>query len=338
MAEAAYRVVQLGRQSSFATAVAATTRFPCDPGSGEFALNRASEIPDEDLGRAIRNAQPGRGSHGVRIATATLSAVARFEDIGHILDMSLGTAVTTGSGTYTHTWTADATSTTVKPYTLEVGNDGVQDWQARGVVATGFELGFDALAAGENSMWKVSADLQAATWGTATMTAGQSAPSTLQTMEGHLTQIFEGPVGTAYASLSELSGSLVQYSLRVEDPKPPRVYGDDADDFMSDFGRGKRLCTISALLKISSTAITDVFNIYNVSGGALTDRRWRIKVTGSSDCTFIIDHRLAFKDVHVEPDGRDGERLLSVTAEAMYDSTNSTDLKITSTDLVSALP
>jgi len=84
MAEAAYRVVQLGRQSSFATAVAATTRFPCDPGSGEFTLNRASEIPDEDLGRAIRNAQPGRGSHGVRIATATLSAVARFEDIGHL--------------------------------------------------------------------------------------------------------------------------------------------------------------------------------------------------------------------------------------------------------------
>lgn len=338
MAEAAYRVVQLGRQSSFATAVAATTRFPCDPGSGEFALNRASEIPDEDLGRAIRNAQPGRGSHGVRIATATLSSVARFEDIGHIFDMTLGTAVTTGSGTYTHTWTADATASTVKPYTLEVGNDGVQDWEARSVVGTGFELSFDALAAGQNSMWKVSADLQAADWSKSTFTAGQSAPSTLQTMEGHLTQLFEGPVGTAYASLSELSGHLVQYSLRVDDPKPPRVYGDDADDFMSDIGRGKRLCTINAMLKISSTSVTDVFDIYNVASGALTDRRWRIKVTGSADCTFIIDQRLAFKNVTVNPDGRDGERLLQIEAEAMYDSTNSSDLKIVSTDLVSALP
>lgn len=338
MAEAAYRVVQLGRQSAFATAVAATTRFPCDPGSGEFELNRATEIPDEDLGRAIRNAQPGRGSNGVRIATASLSAAACFENIGHIFDMTLGTAVTTGSGTYTHTWTADATATTIKPYTLEVGNDGVQDWEARAVVGTGFELGFDALAAGENSMWKISADLQAADWSKSTLTAGQTAPSTLQTMEGHLTQLFEGPAGTAYASLSELSGSLVQYRLRVEDPKPPRVYGDDADDFMSDVGRGKRLCTISALLKISSTSVSDVFDIYNVASGAITDRRWRIKVTGSADCTFIIDHKVDFKKVVVDPNGRDGERLLSIEAEAVYDSTNSTDLKIVSTDLVSALP
>jgi hypothetical protein len=337
MAESAFRAIQFGRQSAFATAVAATTVYSCEPGSGEFTLNRATEIPDEDTGRKIRNGLAGRGSHGVRIATATMSSPLRFQDFGHFLDMTIGTAVTTGSGTYTHTWTANATSSTVKPYTVEV-DDGVQEWQARAVVGTGFEIGFDTLGAGQNSMWSISADLQAADLAKGTLTAGQSAPSTLQTAEGHLTQLFEGPVGTAYTSLSELAGHLVQYRLRVDDPKPPRVYGDDADDFMSDVGAGKRLCTVSALLKISSTSVTDIFDIYNVASGAVTDRRWRIKVNGSADCSLIIDMRLEFKDIHVEPDGRDGERLLAVEAEGVYDSTNSTDLKIVTTDLVSALP
>jgi hypothetical protein len=316
--------------------VAATTVYPCDPGSGEFSLSRATEIPDEDYGDAERN-HAGRGSHGVRSATATLASAARFQDIGHIFDMALGTAVTTGSGTYTHTWTPDTTSSTVKPYTVEIGED-VQDWKARGVVCTGFEIGFDALAAGENSMWRISADLQAADYDKSTLTASQSAPSTLQTMEGHLTQVFEGPVGTAFASLSELSGHLVQYSLRVEDPKPPRVYGDDADDFMSDVGRGKRLVTVNALVKISSTSISDVWDIYDNGSGLVTDRRWRIKVNGSSDCSFIIDHRLTFTDVHVEPDGRDGERLLSIEAQGVKDATLGAALQLITTDLVSALP
>src|SRR5574338_369977 len=94
MAESAYRVLQLGQQSSFATAVAATTIFPCEPGSGEFELDRAAESPDEDYGVAIRH-QAGRGSFGVRAATGSLSSVVRFEDFMHLLQMTIGTPVIT---------------------------------------------------------------------------------------------------------------------------------------------------------------------------------------------------------------------------------------------------
>jgi hypothetical protein len=336
MSESVYRVLQFGRQSAFATAVAATTAYPCDPGSGEFTLNRATVIPDEDYGRSVRN-QAGRGSHGVRIATASLASALRFQDVGHIFDMTLGTAVTTGSGTYTHTWTGDVTASTVKPYTVEIGED-VQDWEARAVVCTGFEIGFDALTAGENAMWTITADLQAADYDKSTLTPAISPPSTLQTVEGHLTQLFEGPVGTAFASLAELSGALVSYRLRVDDPKPPRVYGDDADDFMSGVGRGKRLCTATGLVAINSTSIADIWDIFDVSGGLVTDRRMRIKATGTADALLTIDHRLTYTDVHVEPDGRDGERLLAFTGESVYDSTLATDLVIAVQDLVSALP
>lgn len=337
MAEAAYRSLQLAQESSFDTEVDATTVFPADPGSGEFTLNRATEVPDEDYGRAVRN-QTGRGSHGVRIATASLSAPARFEDVGHVFQMCIGSAVVTGGGTYVHTWTGDITSSTHKSYVLEV-NDDTQDWIATGVVATGFELGFDTLGAGENVMWQISGDLQAARYEKTTATATQSPPATLQTIEGHMSQLYEGPAGTAYASLSELSGALVSYRLRVEDPKPARVYGGTADR-MSGVGRGKRLCSVSAVVKLSSDAVTDFFDIYNVSGAVPTERRWRIKASGVTAAVALltIDHKLLFKDVHIEPDGRDGERLMAIEAEAVYDATLASDLQIAVTNLVSALP
>lgn len=333
--EAVFRTLQLGRETTFGTYGTATTVFACDPGSGEFSLNRATEVPDEDYGHIARN-HAGRGSHGVRIATASLSAPLRFEDVGHIFDMALGTADTTGSGTYTHVWTGDNTSDTIKSYSIET-TSGVQDWVAKGVVVTGFEIGFDAIGAGQNAMWTVSADLQAADLSTGTATASLTPPTALETAEGHLTTLSEGPVGTAFASLTALSGHLVSYRLRVDCPKPLRPYGSSSD-VASAKGTQKRLGTVSALVKVSASAVSDFWDIYNVSGGLVTDRRWRIDADGAGDNDLKIDHRLTFKDVHIEPDGRDGERLMAIEAETTMDSTLASDLQITIVNLVSALP
>lgn len=326
MSEAAFRVLQLGQQGSFGgTAWPATVIYPCDPGSGEFELDRAIESPDEDYGVAVRH-QASRGSNGVRVATGNLSSTARFEDLEHILEMTLGTAVRTGAGTYTHTWTGDAASTTVLPYTVEVGEE-TQDWAVPSVVCEQFDLGFDALTVPGNSMWTVNATLKGVDKKKATATGSLSAPSVLETMEGHLSQLYEGPVGTAFASLSELAAHLVQYRVTVADPKPFRVYGDDADDIASAMGRGKRETSFEALLKISASSVANVFDIFNVSGGLPTDRRWRVKVTGVAPKTMTIDGRVRFTSVNVDPDGRDGERLLSVAGYYVYDSTLASDIQ-----------
>lgn len=326
MAEAAFRKLQIGAESVFGTEVDATLIFPCDPGSGEFTLNRATEVPDEDWGRAARN-QTGRGSHGVRIATASLSAPARFQDVGHIFNMSMGSATTTGSGTYTHVWKNDMTSKTVKPYTFE-STDGVQPFIDTGVLCTGFQLGFDALGAGQNSMLNISADLQSANHSQGTATSGLSDPSTLETMEGHLVTIKIGTVATAFGLLSELTGSLVQYQLDNRTDQPLRPYGGTAD-VATDYGRLKAEGDVTFLLKVSSDNVDATFDIFNVAGAVPTERRARITIDGSGDNVMHIDHRLLFTSVTVEPDGRDGERLISVTASRMYDSTIATDLSIT---------
>src|SRR5207253_39393 len=124
MAEAVFNIVQLGRQSVVGTAVAATTIFPADAGFLGFDLARAAESPDEDFGSTSRE-QPGRGSTGVRWATATLPTVMRFQDFMHPLEMHVQTGVTpTVSGGYwSYVYTFDETgnlvSTAVKPYTLQ---------------------------------------------------------------------------------------------------------------------------------------------------------------------------------------------------------------------------
>jgi hypothetical protein len=335
MTEAAFRTVQIGKETTFGTEVDATLVLPVDVGSAEFTLNRATEIPNEDFGGMVQ-AMSGRGSHGVRIATGDLSiSGASFEHTPHILTMAVGTAVTSGTASpYTHTFTADFGTDTVKSYTFE-SKDSLQAWIATGVVVPSFTIEYDSLAAGENSMLSLSANLQAANLATGTATGGLSIPTTVQTIEGHLATINEGPAGTAYASLSALGTALVSYSLQVDDPKPLRPYGS-ANDYAVTRGRNKRTATVNATLALNATTDANMFDIYNVSGALPTERRWRISFAGSNDASLKIDHKLLFTDVHVEPNGRDGERLLSVTATCVYDSTLASDLQFIFTNATSS--
>ncbi|MCA1788437.1 MAG: hypothetical protein LC667_00890 [Thioalkalivibrio sp.] len=323
MAEGIYRGIQLGQETTFGTEVDATTVYPTDPGSGEFTLDRATEIPDEDFQTQIAHLG-GRGSTGVRIATGSLSSQARFEDVGHIVQMFGAEAAYTGAGPYTQTYTFGATTTEYVPYTVE-SNNSVQDFIATGVVATSIDLGFDEIAPGENVMWTVSADLQAANLATGTATAALSAPAVLETIEGHLTTLTQGSTATAYGSLSALTAHLVSYRITSEQEKPLRPYGS-ATDVASEIGLRKRTSTVNAMLKFSATSVSDIWDIFTVAGSLPTERRWRIVATGSGAKSLTIDHRLLFTDVHLEPDGRDGEILVSVEALATYDSTLATDL------------
>jgi hypothetical protein len=334
MAEAAYRVLQLGQETTFGTSVAATTIFPCDPGSGEFELDRAAESPDEDYGLAVRH-QAGRGSFGVRLATGSLNSVMRFEDFGHLLQMMFGAPTTTGSGPYVHTFTGDPTSSyTHKLYTVEVSDD-TQDWDVTSVVATQLDMSFDALTAPGNAMWNASVTLQGLDKAKSTATASLSAPTALETMEGHLTTLSVGSTATAFGSLTAMTDHLKSASISISQAKPPRVAGGTSDKAYA-YGRQKREITIDLQLKESVTSIAE-FDIFNVTGGLPTDRRIRLAVDGSGNNAFTQDYRIRYTAVPIEPDV-DGERLVHVTGYGVYDSTLASDLSLALTNDVEALP
>lgn len=325
MAESIYRGVQLGVESTYGTAVAATTVFPVDEGSGEFQLSRGTRFPEEDFGSQVSYFS-SRGSHGVRMASGDISADARFEDLGQLLQTILSTPSYAGSGPYSQTYTAGSTTDTTESLTVEVTND-VESFIASGVKASSLTLEYDAIAAGENSPWKVSASLVGNNVVPGTATGSLTIPSTLETIEGHLTRLYQGTTATAFASLSELSAHLVQYSLTVEQEKPLRPYGS-ATDVASAIGLGKRRSTMSALVKLSATSMSDIYDIFDVAGGAVSERRWRVVASGSGTKSLTIDHRVAFMNVTRDPNGRDGEYLLSVEGNATYDSSSATDLVV----------
>lgn len=345
MSEGVFNIVQLGRQANIATAVAATTVFPVDQGFLGFDLSRATESPDEDFGSTSRE-YPGRESHGIRWATASMPFVARFQDLVHPLEMHVaaisgGTPTGTASPyTYGYTWneTGGLLNSVLKPYTVQYGVAGsTQDeWRAVGVVATDLELGFDALSAPGNSMWKGTLGLVGIDRENSTITPAQTAPATLETMEGHLTTIAEGPTGTAFASLSALTGSLKQFSFRSALNAVGRAYGGTTDTATAIGRSGKGTIEFDALIGIGATAKTDIMDIYNVSGSVATERRWRIKCLGSGVNSFILDGRVRFHAVNVGE--HEDERLYAVQGVYVYDSTLVGRGAITLANAVATIP
>ncbi len=345
MSEGVYNTVQLGRQSAVGTAVATTTLFPVDQGFLGFNLDRAAESPDEDFGSTSRE-MAGRESFGVRWATASLPFVGRFQDIVHVLEMhfaaiSGGTPVGTASP-YTYAYVPDESanllSTALKPYTIEYGVAGsTQDeWRATGVIADTFDFGFDALTAPGNAMWKGTLGLVAVNRDVHTITAGQSAPTSLETMEGHLTTLAEGPVGTAFASLAALTGSLKQFSFKSALNAVGRVYGGSSD-VPTGIGRsGKGSIEFDALIGISATSKTDIDDIFEVSGALPTERRWRITCTGSGVNSFILDARVRFRSVDLGESN--GEHLYQVHGVFVKDSTLAGRAKVTLANAVATIP
>ncbi|MFZ9979546.1 MAG: hypothetical protein ACO3HN_06340 [Opitutales bacterium] len=343
MSEQAFNIVAFGRQANIATAVPASTVFPVEAGFLGFELDRATESPDEDFGIASRE-YPGRTSHGVRLATANLPFVASFENFMHVMEMHVDTIGTpTGTASpYTWTYAFDESgallSDALVNYTIEYGVDGsTQDeWQAYGVIATGLDLGFDALSAPGNSMWRGSLDLiGVARIGTA-LTGTATPPATLETMEGHFTTLAEGTTATAFGSLSALPGSLKQFRIRSGINGQGRAYGG-ASDTVTSWGRsGKAEVEFEALIGISATAASDIHDIYNVAGSVATERRWRIDIDGSGVNDLKLDARVSFRSVNVGE--HEGERLYDIRGVFVYDSTLASRGTFTLTNAVATIP
>lgn len=338
MSEAIYHKVQLGRESSLGTSVAATTVFPVDAGFLGFELDRASETPDEDFGRASRNA-PGRSSTGLRGADASLPFVMRFQDFMHVLEMhAAGSVSPTGTDPYTYVYVMDQTSSTLKPYTVEYGdiNSTQDEFEAAGVICNELQIGFDALSAPGNSMWRGTLGLLALNRTLAAMTAGQSAPTTLETMEGHTTTLAYGGTATAFGSLSALTGTLKSFSLTSTLNAARRAYGGSSD-VATAYGRSeKALATFEAMIGINATSDTNIIDIFEVAGNIPTSQRWRISIDGTGDNVMHIDFRHVMRSVNIGE--HEGERLYAVTGETEYDATLASHLGFTLINNVASVP
>jgi hypothetical protein len=340
MTEAVFNKVQLGQQSAVGTAVATTTVFPVDAGFEGFELDRAQESPNEDFGSSSRE-MAGRASTGLRGITGSLPFTGRFQDFMHVQQMHFDTATTAGAGPYTHTTIFDdsgaALSAALKPYTFHYGVIGsTQDeWKATGVIATGLDFGFDALSAPGNSMWKGTLNLIGLDRVNATMTAAQTAPATLETMEGHKTVITDGSTSTAFASLASLAG-LRAFSFSSELNATLRAYGGTTDIATVIGQSDKGNVEFDAMIAIASGAKTSLIDVYEVAGEVVTERRFRVTIDGTGNNVATLDFRARFNAVNVGTDN--GERLYAAHGVFVYDATLASRAKWITTNDVATIP
>lgn len=338
MSEQIYTKVSLGRQSVVGTAVAGSTIFPVETGFLGFDLDRASESPDEDIGVADRELA-GRESTGIRQASATLPFVASFQNFMHPLEMHVaGSVAPTGAGPYVYTYTYDSTADTLKPYTIEYGdeNSTQDEWRAIGAVANQFDFGFDDLAAPGNAMWTGSLGLLAMDRKANAMTGSLAVPATLETMEGHTTTLAEGSTATAFASLAELTTSLASFRMSSALNAVGRPYGSTGDTATAWGRSGHGNIDFEAKVKIGATSKTDILDVFDVSGPLPTEKRWRITIDGTGNNVMTIDARVRYRAVNLGD--RDGERLYGINGVFVRDSTLGGRAQFKLTNDVSAIP
>lgn len=333
-AEVTFEVVQVGRQAAHGTPVAATTRLAVAPGA-IVTLDRAYDSPDEDYGGISRH-RPGRANYGVRAAEIPLNGRLTFEQFMWFLEAHFAGGVTpTGTDPYTWAYAADETSDTLRRLSIEAGttDNSNNQWLISDALINEFSASFDALSAPGNSPWDVQATAIGKNRVQQALTASLSVPSTLETAEGHLTQLFEGTTATAFASLAELADSLVSFEIRSNLNLKRRVRGSASGDTFTVYGRGKRETSVRAMVAIGTTADSDIHDIFNASGSVTQERRWRVKVNGSGTKVITFDFRPRFTGLPLEDN--DGEHVYSVEADLVYDSTNASDIKATVINSVS---
>lgn len=286
MAEKVFDTIQLGRDAGTPySEVAATTVYPGKSTGPD--LDRGYLNPDEDYG-IISDSYPGRGSWGIRGGSTSIDSVARFEDVGHLFNMNVAPYPAPGGGAnaYTFDWTAAESSEAISTYTVEMGSeDALDQYTLTGCVVPELTLGFDALTAPGNSPWNVTASVEALTRLQKAITAGQAAPSGMETIEGHFSRLYAGTTATAYTSLGELPGSLVSYKLTNTMPWVRRAYGGTTDVATGWGLSGKASATFEAGLKINAADLAATHDLFDFASGQVQESRWRVRATGARTAT-----------------------------------------------------
>jgi len=340
LAERVFNKIQTGEQSgTWAAPVAAVAATVIIPGAVAPwpAVDRGSGWPEEDRGRNARNSA-GRMHHGARGVTFGLSGEVRFADLQYLLEGHWqGDIIPTGAGPYVYTTDLEAGSPTIQPRTWQMGSETAQDqWAVRSVLIDELTIGFDDLAAPGFNPWTVEASCLAVDRTSTALTAALSPlAATMETMQGLYSTLAEGTTGTAFASLAELTASLVAFKITSQRHLVLLPYGGTSD-LAAGFGFTEMTtASCTAKVKVGATSLSDFHDIYLTAGGIGSERRWRVAIDGAGNNAATLDLRPGI--TNVEPDERSGEGVYLVEAELVDDSTLDALATFATTNDISAL-
>ena len=203
-----FNKIQLGRETTPGTAVAATTIW-----RGPFAMledTRQRESAEEQVGILVPAERSYDKSLGAQLTMPSTELT--FEQVVHILEAGVGTVTPTGTGPYVYTYTfpTGTSVNTIKTYTIEAGNVLVPTDVQR--MEYGFVTEFEFSGEAQGA-WEMSATWQGRQLTTSTFTASLALPTVEEALFSKTKLYIDASGGTV--GTTQVTGVLMGASVKA---------------------------------------------------------------------------------------------------------------------------
>lgn len=310
------RIVALGKETTWGTAVAATARL--------MGLVEASFRPDDvtevlpDLGRFSPSPNALQLQQS---ASGTLQVYGTYEDLPYILDGIFGEVAASGSNPYAYSYAAPiGTAATPKKYSVEYGATGAAYVMSGGLMKT------LRVAGTAGRWWEVSTDLLGEA--IATVTLASLNDRTVEPIRMADTACYIDAWGGTIGSTS--GGKLISFELNVDTMRHLKFFAGAL--LPTDHGEDKWEGTLQTVLEFNSTSKAYVDALLS----AKVQRLIEIKATSGSKIAEIQFAGTLIDGVELFSD-RDGNMTVELTWAGTYNSTFGNWLKAEVVNAVSAL-
>lgn len=322
--------IQLGREATAGTAVAATTIW-----RGQFARledARTRNIVEEQIGLMV---QAERSYDSQYLARLTMPATPlTFEQVLHILEAGCKTATPSGSGPYVYTYNYPTGNTpnTIKTYTIEAFN-AVSDDDYREAAYCFVEEYTFSMTAGE--AWQMSAN-----WiGRQLSTGTPTSLSTLLTVEealGMRTKLYIDATGGTVGS-TQVTGVLMGADMTVRTGIMPVFVGDGNLYYSAVKHTGPEI-TFSLTLELEETDGVSRVDTERLIYEADAVRLFELELDGS-DANHEMTIQWAGKyDSIGDYSNSDGNTTVQLSGHGVYSATDTLFWEAVVTNQVSAVP
>lgn len=303
--------VQLGREATSGTAVAATSVW-----RGEFSMledTRERTIVEEQIGAFIQAERSYDGK--LQAAWAQPSTPLTYEQVAHIFEAGIKTATPTGTGPYVRSYNypyGGTTVNTIKTYTIEAGSAIVAEdmYEMEYSFVESFEL---SGSFGES--WMMSSNWIGRQMSQTSFTGALTAPTVNEALFPHTKLYIDASGGTIGST--QMSGVLMSASVNVTTGLKIVPVGD-GNLYFSSHKWTKPEITFSLTLELEdSSVVADQRDSYRADDVLL----FRLAIT---DSTRILNLDWAGKyDSVGDYTNSDGNTTVTVDGHAVASSTDS---------------
>lgn len=323
-----FNKIQLGRESTAGTAVAATSvwRGPAT----DIVDDSAHEFAEEDIGLLLPADREYVPKKAAKLSLAETELT--FEQVLHILEAGIKAATPSGTGPYVYTYTFPTTTTpnTIKTYTIETGNAVAGD-------VNEMEYAFVdefSLSGATGEAWKMSASWVGRQKTPTTFTDALSVVSVEEALFSRTTLYIDSSGSTVGTTAK--NGVLTAASVNVKTGVVP-VWTADGQLYFYKHKFTRPEVTFNLSLELESD--TGIVVAQRAAGVAKTLQLFQLNIAGASTSGMKINFAGKYDtNGFGEYQNSDGNTVIEVSGKAIYSSTDALFASFIVTNSVASVP